>query len=1346
MRVRLFFLLSWLGCWLAGSWAGDQSRVAVVATTPAALEAAALVEAALSSEAGVDLVSREEIALLFNEQALSGERRDLVAMGRVLRADWIVGVVGTGKGWEVFAVDAATGEQVDSRRVGRLEGLGEQAGQLRLELVEGGRSEGTVAVLENEGLELGDAGFAVRDWCTRRGYRVLDRELTLRVIEERESAETGFRGGDAGAIPAFPGADFLVRLDRGEDGVRVSVMGARGEALGAMMARFTGTLLPREVAKFLEERLGGSPEDERPVFRQRVEPEALEPYYRGVSLFAAGKPLEATAEFQRAYELNSQFVPAYLWEARCYDAVGLPGFAAAIRRFAELGLVGRGAAAGADSRPRDGVTFLGVTLAERSEGASDASATAVAMEAIEALAGPELLLPESLGLIRDEYDLLARTSHTEGARWETSVGFVSRWALLGGLSRGPAGPWQVDWSLINTISGNVVAEMVTELPRERRHWGEVLRETLPSFVTAGAGREQKGEMGRVEIDLPGEGEILESIKTAKNRADRNVHILQLLLVNPAHPKAIGMALRKGSDGKDGLDGFLNFARRDYLIAHLPEAHPMRDWLEFERLQAFLQWPGNGEHFSGEEVDAVAELGKFSTGTLRDPDHPARVAARYFWLFDSMAGMKPEKLAAESAELLRRLEALPDEALPRRDSLAKLTRTIHYLARVVGGETNAEPPADFYGPERFRVEISDEGKPRIEWNDVSSIGRKAFSLFDDEEVRREFAFAIAFQGRGDRLIRVEPDWLEQFPRSLNLAGTIVYGAMRSALQPVGRPWIGLGAENSGTESRHWRRMADYAADTLAFWLGRAKTEEEYERVETYVAYFFHRLCNQLFREVVSDEEYAAWHEEFRAASRVAAARCGVPDRTKRTWDRNMLNWRVLTRAESGEQLADQMDAGPGHFFDRTALLAAEEAAFERAMKSGKPADWRRWWSRTDGDVTIGTSASVLAERMASGRLAGLRQAFLGKALFDDDRAMLVDCGIVLMQGRRDAEAEAWLRDVGAAPMSSDSSEALTEAIRASADYHLGRVLRVTGQRAEAMTAFRSAVSRAKDRNVRSSHRIGPNYRDWILRATEGDSISADALRALEATRFEPEEARLPRGVSAVRVLTPQLNNPELTVFYRVPIDQNVDDERARRVLVLAPSMQEGVLPMLDEDSAWARFANENNLVLVAPQFNAADYPRRLGHALAAYQNAQSWSGDALVLAVEKIGKRTPLDDKPWLLHGYGGGAQFVQSFSRWNPARTAALSAHSASTWAWLEGLSGQRPLAELSGIPTLVTVGEDDDAGINDFNRRASTEQFVTMLRAAGCEPEFRILPGVAHQPTRELVRTSQEFLARALE
>lgn len=72
-------------------------------------------------------------------------------------------------------------------------------------------------------------------------------------------------------------------------------------------------------------------------------------------------------------------------------------------------------------------------------------------------------------------------------------------------------------------------------------------------------------------------------------------------------------------------------------------------------------------------------------------------------------------------------------------------------------------------------------------------------------------------------------------------------------------------------------------------------------------------------------------------------------------------------------------------------------------------------------------------------------------------------------------------------------------------------------------------------------------------------------------------------------------------------------------------------------------------------------------------------------------------------------------------------------------------MGELRGVPTLVTVGEADDAGIDDFNRRAAAEQFVTVLRAAGCEPEFRILPGVAHQPTREVVRMSQEFLARAL-
>jgi len=67
----------------------------------------------------------------------------------------------------------------------------------------------------------------------------------------------------------------------------------------------------------------------------------------------------------------------------------------------------------------------------------------------------------------------------------------------------------------------------------------------------------------------------------------------------------------------------------------------------------------------------------------------------------------------------------------------------------------------------------------------------------------------------------------------------------------------------------------------------------------------------------------------------------------------------------------------------------------------------------------------------------------------------------------------------------------------------------------------------------------------------------------------------------------------------------------------------------------------------------------------------------------------------------------------------------------------------LKGVRFWVAVTEGDDLSANFYDRRATAEAFVTLLRGAGVETDWKVFPGTAHLPTREMEEDAQAFLAR---
>ncbi len=88
------------------------------------------------------------------------------------------------------------------------------------------------------------------------------------------------------------------------------------------------------------------------------------------------------------------------------------------------------------------------------------------------------------------------------------------------------------------------------------------------------------------------------------------------------------------------------------------------------------------------------------------------------------------------------------------------------------------------------------------------------------------------------------------------------------------------------------------------------------------------------------------------------------------------------------------------------------------------------------------------------------------------------------------------------------------------------------------------------------------------------------------------------------------------------------------------------------------------VLVAPQFCYTNYPSRADSLFAYYVYASAWSGRALLDALEKIGERTPIDQRHLLFYSYSSGSGFASSFARWRPDLTSAVTVTGTPVLAW----------------------------------------------------------------------------------
>jgi hypothetical protein len=1356
-QVRLIVFIAVL---LASSAFADEPlrklRIAVAvqaADRAAGVLAQETVSAALSQDAGFEVFERHAVDLLLREGSLNALVQDesrRSKLGRLLALDRFVHLRGKEGTWIVEVVDAQSGKLLGSAQEAHATELPAVAARLLREETVGAVHTTRVAVVE-AGSTAQDAtaraalrsiGASLRETLRRAGLEVLDREVTPRVAAEQSIAGQGFAQAE-GPLRSLLGAQLLIRAGLVAEGARWSIEltlleTAKGRVVASRRFPPPGKELPREVIAWLFEKLNlEQPAAE--VSDTGVEVEALESFYAGIALFERGQFFEAAEKFLDAYTSNDKFAEAMLWEARCYDAVGLPELGAAMRHYQRTALVGVGFSGNARFAPQQALTFLGVDGPASAEAQSVAAR--VSMLGIDALlAQPELrlLLTDELARFRDEYDQLVGTGNADGTRWETAPRFASERALHGVLT-GPAadGQWTVTWSILRPLDGQVItretvsfSEPKAEAPLTLPKGAEVFQRLLKKEAPAEA------EVAKaVAQPLPPVAELEERLKRAGLTRAANLPLLQLVLADPANALVAGRVLQKPGDAKSGLSAFLNHALRDHLIAVLPPESLLRSWLMLVQTQSFTDQVPFGRAVSPRPIEPRRAFAEFSAA--HSGDLPGALA-EYFLLRDTCDEMAPAAAAAKLAALKARLAKLKTQPQwANLYSLEQNTNILFDLASLAAGRaTPSELPKTFL-PMFLMLSVEPGGSPKLTpdyaWH------ARDWSLFEftPEERVSEARAGLAIAGQPSRHFKVEDRLLTQEPPSVFLASYCAM-ALGEVESPTGEPF--LHPFDAAKEKAAYRALVDYARRGLIYWMRRSTTSQQMDELEESVRRLVMFTSATFFAETLPDAEQLALRDELIAEMAAADARVG-----RKAW--NVLNpmftpWRQFSRDFARKFNAHRAVSTSMAYFDKDLALRELE---ENGRALSDPESFRRWWNIVRS-YQLGDSVSpdIIAGCVAQ-HAEEVQRLFPGPDFSERELGQLLDYGTMLVDGAQYAEAQRAYRKIVEAPVSDLNRIGEADALRASAAYSLGLLLRQAGRTSEAVQSVRSALAFTREKSfpLILRYRADTAYGGTITYEENKTSLRAHALRLLSDLRGEPANMKLPEGVGAIEIPTPNVDNARLRVYYRLPPPAaRATAGKPLPVLVLVQGFNMQVLDDLRHGSEWARFADEAGIVLVAPEFFAHKWVVFSTPAsMAGYGFPQAWSGPALLTALAELGKKAPIRQSGLLFHGYGEGASFCTRFARWKPELVRAVSGHSTSSFPWLEEMNRLQSLTKLTRVPFLVTCGEQDGPGSVTGNRLAVAEQFTTMARGAGVPVLYRSWPGVYHVPTHQMEELSRAFL-----
>ncbi|EIP98029.1 hypothetical protein OpiT1DRAFT_02479 [Opitutaceae bacterium TAV1] len=1229
----------------------------------------------------------------------------------------------------------------------------------------------------------------LRAALAENGVTVLDRALTQEVVIERREAERGLR--DAAPSSAFLGVDCWLEIGPAvvPEQARVALRAGPGPCVETRLVRVRdGTCIGARIIVCPDARLvdaiqvwllpllrddaaGAEPPPE--PYLPTVEVEALEPFYRGLALYDAGRFIEATSEFTRAWLLNGRFLEAREWETRCYDALGMAPLAASMRRHMEFALVENIPAASAHTHSTGGIMFAGVGRAARDEGAgrgvggdargkrlADALAVRLSAAAASALSSrPELdiRLPDRLRRLRQEYDWMSGIGKRSGDGWEQAPGLFCRTSLSGRIDKIPDdGGLVVSWILRDTISGGAIAGKTQTLAA---NWqpGDVVRFFEdwpgPSEIAARAGARPDAGIGDGERLPPSDSpERLAALQRSGSRSQEA--ILRLALAAPDHPAAGARKFEKGDSGSiENLAQFLDYGLRDWLISRLPEKHEKRRWLELARLFDHAGPHSPGEQYSGLVIPFGPALEEFIAAS--PPDGPG-VLARYNRLLDRQALIPPGQLADECGALLADLRAAHPDSIVHHRWLLGMTESLQRMARIAGGDASVEAWVE-WGPERPAAR-----RARPAWQNSGEMylirENRRFSLLNyegltpEEKIAEARAF-LAVNGKARGTVRLERSVLKQHPRSLAVA--LELGEeLRQIENAKGLPILHPFDYDAWAEDM--REVVAYVDETLLHWLARAGNESLVNALNWQATRFCSRLNERALSEVVTEAEFLRIRDRLAAGYAEACKRPGVKPRLPRA---DIVPWQTLTRARMVDIRRDILQESHDWALYEPAALEREQARLARvALGADGIFNPMPWW---DYMRLWNVNRAFTAREKAQFYLARTSDVLRVYETEDPDTIVmprLYEHALALFMGEEYEAAEAvFQRLVEIRGDGKWRGTPFYQTIRANVSFRRAQWLRMQSRIPEAIEEASRGIGLCIDNRP---WLIDSRY-DWRWGK---DSLLGHLLRLLRELRYAPARATLPERTGVVTIPTRNGDNPWLHVFYRVPpppepgaragggetaAQERGESEYSKdgyRVLVVVPVFNSDALEILRPGGAWPAFADVHGLVLVVPEFHGSATTNRAESRFTRAHFVQTWSGEALLSAFGEIGRIVPIRKNRLLLHGVTGGGGFATHFAAWRPDLVEAVSVNNGNRYMPRYAEPGLRPMRDWRGVRFFVSAAEGDNFVSGDFApRHATAVDFVTRLRGAGVDVEWRSYPNAPHLPTLEMEEAARAFLARQL-
>ena len=1248
----------------------------------------------LSHRDDVILLERRQLDQILDENRLAASRSG-AAVGRLLGAEFFLSLAPQ---HHLEAIGAQSGRIVYSGT-----SLDDAIRKMRETPLP---DQSRIAVIEKAGGDSRQVAAALREYLVASGAVVLDRSLSNHVAIEHGLGESGFAGQE---IAPMLGADLVVFVESANRSLRLSVLSPNNGGLrsSADFLLPAGAELPGEALHWLNSNLGLQTASADDYFPE-VQIEALGPFYDGLSKFGRGELAGALLSFQDAYDLNDKFTEALYWEARCYDAMGFPRLTKAVRRFAERGTVGRGISAPMPSGAGEGICFWGVN------GAQTTKSRLLEIESLNALVAVSpapVLLPEHLAAWREEYDALAGVHMTGGGGWSRAPRFFVRRSLHGLIG----GDGSIAWSLVDNLSGKVLAHANSPAAPNRPSLEKMFRGLLAGGIVP----ENCSDAARW-TDAP------------MSEREKNSGLLQLLRNVQEHPGDDSLwtaSIKRTGDNGLGVDGYLNFGLRDELIARLPEDSPHRTWLELARIASFLPCDPKGTLFSDAAPDVMADLDGFAK---KHAGSVAGAVAHYMFEFEKLSERSNGEVEKEWAIISEELRRAPGlESLENGPALPQMAKHIHDLAVIAGGKTDGFSylPRDPY-PYRLKIRLAGPGRPRVDFYDTYwRTGSWELYPIRREYWPQEAAVALRMLGRRTEAYKTSPEWLKEFPDSFSLLDfgvNSVFFCDQGWGLPFRHPF------DAKQEREDYRKLLDFCRRNLPEHFSRLTPESQFD----YFCGLARRLVTAMqryqFAAEISDENYQDTQRQLAALVDATAARLGksaTHDNRGGFWNRGGY-WRTMPRRFDPQNYpfwgtvpdeARDPEKSLGAVASAAASFASSpvrDLAWSRAIHADGLGDW----------IPPEKRAALIAEREGD-----LRRLYEKGPLDIKESGFLLDCAIILFDGGRSPEAEHWFERVatvfgGDPSHAGDSTETLLNA-----RLYRAFCLRRMGREREALDLAREVVKDSDGLTCRMISRVLPGgrteYRDWQK------NIRTFALRLLRDARTH-EMAKTKANLRIIDVPAPGSPQKSVRFYFRMPAG---GIPSPHKILVVVPSDNHPAPELCFGTNPWTVFCDTMGWVLCAPEFDLY-----MDSAAVPYHYAQSWSGSALIKAADELAKTEPVEPSKLLLHGYGGGAQFVSTFARFAPERCLAASINGTGFQFAKDYIPGLHPIAEMRNVPLLITEGAEDDLREKGLSNLDAGTASASMAEDAGLAVIWRSWPGVGHRANPEMENLSRAFLAAA--